>query len=391
MEDEYYDDGGGDADVERGGSDRTGRYLMYMLVAPAVCRWLTDPKRRWTRTQGLWLCGAFLVAAGAFLVQEQLTEGGGNMYTLLDTPVSSTARQIKKAYKTQSLKYHPDKLGELDPAAEAAANAQFVRIRDAYEVLTDPAKKGTYDRFGPQVLKWQEEARNDEQVSAIFTKIMFQIGVWYLQMLVMGFLHTFGEGGAKAKQWVFGGLAVLAIVEVLVKFNQWDFMTAVFSQTPPYEKVDVLRTLFPSFMSGAVIFGKLTYVDPVARYTQMLAVVQKQNTELLVAMRVLIAQTQQGRGGAADAARNAAAAINAAPTGAASPGSPGGKPANVAQRGKKRGPGAAGPDATAAAAVTAAGAAGAPAAEPKKQKTVNIGVGQILFAAFAFAWWRGYI
>ena len=52
---------------------------------------------------------------------------------------------IKKAYKKQALKLHPDK--QPDKKKEEA-QAKFQELSEAYDVLSDPKKKRDYDRFG---------------------------------------------------------------------------------------------------------------------------------------------------------------------------------------------------------------------------------------------------
>ena len=50
---------------------------------------------------------------------------------------------IKKAYRQQAKKYHPD----LNPG-DKAAEAKFKEVNEAYEVLSDSEKKSRYDQFG---------------------------------------------------------------------------------------------------------------------------------------------------------------------------------------------------------------------------------------------------
>src|SRR6185369_14111071 len=57
---------------------------------------------------------------------------------------------IKKAYRKLALKWHPDRHPE-DKRADA--EAQFKRIAEAYEVLSDADKRSRYDRFGQN---WQQ-------------------------------------------------------------------------------------------------------------------------------------------------------------------------------------------------------------------------------------------
>jgi DnaJ-class molecular chaperone len=64
---------------------------------------------------------------------------------------SATQKEIKKAYRSKSLEYHPDKNKE-----EGAAE-KFAEIAYAYEVLTDEEKKNIYDRHGEEGLKQHEQ------------------------------------------------------------------------------------------------------------------------------------------------------------------------------------------------------------------------------------------
>lgn len=64
-------------------------------------------------------------------------------YQVLGVPRDATPDAIKKAFRKLARQYHPDI--NKDPAAEA----KFKEINEAYEVLSDPAKRSRYDALGP--------------------------------------------------------------------------------------------------------------------------------------------------------------------------------------------------------------------------------------------------
>ena len=70
-------------------------------------------------------------------------------YELLGVPKDAEASAIKKAYREQAMKYHPDR--NSDPEAED----RFKKIGDAYSVLSDENKRQVYDRYGHEGLKNQ--------------------------------------------------------------------------------------------------------------------------------------------------------------------------------------------------------------------------------------------
>ena len=84
----------------------------------------------------------------------------GELYEILGVPEDATDKQIKKAYRKLSLKYHPDK----NPG-DAAAQRKFNLVRDAYEVLSDPDKKILFDTGGMASVKEhaKEEAQREAQ------------------------------------------------------------------------------------------------------------------------------------------------------------------------------------------------------------------------------------
>ena len=64
-------------------------------------------------------------------------------YELLGIDKSASEEDIKKAFRKQAIKYHPDK----NPGDKAAED-KFKEMNEAYQVLSDQEKKSQYDQFG---------------------------------------------------------------------------------------------------------------------------------------------------------------------------------------------------------------------------------------------------
>lgn len=63
-------------------------------------------------------------------------------YDILGVSKTASEAELKKAYRKKALEYHPDRNKNSD------AESKFKELNEAYEVLSNPQKKQTYDQFG---------------------------------------------------------------------------------------------------------------------------------------------------------------------------------------------------------------------------------------------------
>lgn len=165
-------------------------------------------------------CRSFLSSSG----REEET-----FYDLLGVTKKASADELKRAYKKQSLQMHPDKLAQRGQAVTSADRDRFTRMRHAYEVLSDPRRRETYDAIGERGMKWVEEplsvdpqelAHNFATSSVLDRSKIFGIffGVYVAVFLlpVLVCLQADGQLGDSAR-WV-AVLAPLWVWDVLILF-----------------------------------------------------------------------------------------------------------------------------------------------------------------------------
>ncbi|KAG1808648.1 X-domain of DnaJ-containing-domain-containing protein [Suillus subaureus] len=76
-------------------------------------------------------------------------------YDLLDVPVDVSDTDLKKAYRKQAMKYHPDKNPSLD------AEEKFKDISKAYQVLSDANLRAVYDKNGKTMVDKESTELDD--------------------------------------------------------------------------------------------------------------------------------------------------------------------------------------------------------------------------------------
>lgn len=94
-------------------------------------------------------------------------------YDLMGIAPDATPEQIKKAYRKKALQLHPDKRGNTPESQE-----EFTRMKQAYDVLSDPQKREVYDQVGEDGIKLMEDYGNmsPEEMSILLFRSMGAFG-----------------------------------------------------------------------------------------------------------------------------------------------------------------------------------------------------------------------
>jgi len=83
------------------------------------------------------------------------------LYRILGVEKDASPADIKKTYYKLAMRHHPDKGGNAE---------QFKEITQAYEILSDPDKRASYDKYGDSGA--EQSSPNYEDVEAAFIKVV---------------------------------------------------------------------------------------------------------------------------------------------------------------------------------------------------------------------------
>ncbi|CAJ1334542.1 unnamed protein product [Effrenium voratum] len=133
------------------------------LAFSAVVRRLADAariitwqaRRSWRPASPLASTWLPLACATTFALVPPARAEEASLYEVLGVDRNATEQEIKKAYKRAAVKFHPDKAHESErPQYEE----RFKRISRAYEILSDPEKRRSYDARGEAAFDGRDAA-----------------------------------------------------------------------------------------------------------------------------------------------------------------------------------------------------------------------------------------
>jgi curved DNA-binding protein len=133
-------------------------------------------------------------------------------YSVLGVPKNASADEIKKAFRKQAKKHHPD-ANRNDPNAEA----RFKEVNEAYEVLSDPEKRQQYDAFGANWRNYQQGADANPQGGGAYYTQYGGVNVEDFQDIFNAFFRgrtTAGGFGGAQRQAPMRGQDIETPVEI---------------------------------------------------------------------------------------------------------------------------------------------------------------------------------
>lgn len=129
----------------------------------------------------------------------------------IEYPKTATVDDIKKAYKKKSLETHPDKLRQRGQTMTPELQAQFLKTKEAYDVLSDPRKRRLYDELGATGLKLidnptevdpTEMLKNFQNNTADRWKIIFFVALIFAIILLLPILFSLKCDGTISAPWM---------------------------------------------------------------------------------------------------------------------------------------------------------------------------------------------
>ena len=152
---------------------------------------------------------------------------GIDYYQVLGLDDTASMEEIRRAYKQQALRWHPDKVA---PESREAATERFKAVNGAYSVLTDEKRRTEYDRARATSASTGSPMPGRPVSLAeaweIFIKVILSVIARQYELSdhgserVVHLISTLGIAAVLAVAWRgSGGVAVSALTAALLNLN----------------------------------------------------------------------------------------------------------------------------------------------------------------------------
>ena len=152
-------------------------------------------------------------------------------YEILGVGRDSSSAEIKKAYRSLALQYHPDRVA---PEKKKESGEKFKEISEAYAVLSDTNKRNQYNQFGHAGIDGRyssEDIFRSADFSSVFGDVdlggIFGTGTTPRVTIVLNdgkkikiHARVFAKKGVKSKVGFFSGKSD-AFNEIITLFRKY--------------------------------------------------------------------------------------------------------------------------------------------------------------------------
>jgi hypothetical protein len=132
-----------------------------------------------------------------------------NAYNDLGVPIHVDESGLNSRFRRLTIKYHPDKIGP--NVDREAANNYYVHLKQARDIILDPAKRFAYDRFGPDIFaQCQSCLTIKEYTDTALLTTATTYGALLILLIGANALGFFTDGS----YWRYLGLLAVAALEM---------------------------------------------------------------------------------------------------------------------------------------------------------------------------------
>lgn len=193
---------------------------------------------------------AIYVLILSYLVYKGVPWDRENYYIYLNITPNATKQEIQTAYRQAAKIYHPDK----NP--NVADDSSFIKLKLAYDILTNDVRRSYYNRFG--------DYKNGEVDDNAATLLICLSLVQQIMFFIIGYFLSYPKKLKFSRQIFLVYNIASFCFELQFRFIEDDTTfdwLPFFGYLLPFEKILLLRTLFPIVFFLSICISNYIYTD----------------------------------------------------------------------------------------------------------------------------------
>ncbi|OQR99213.1 hypothetical protein ACHHYP_20321 [Achlya hypogyna] len=134
--------------------------------------------------------------------------------------------------------------------ASGQMSAETWQVFDsAYDKIYDDSTRQMMDVWGPNY------------ATLLRVDMPYNIGLFYVLWIVGIYATTAGRKYTQARDLATGGLLIVLVFEMSIRFMGYNPQFYIMPQTTPYELIMLVHALFPAWIFGYASFKRIFFVD----------------------------------------------------------------------------------------------------------------------------------